>query len=635
MGYDMILMDLNKIFNEIEETKDQKKKWSLLFDEALEKIQYLSMARGKGLVSTVFVPGQEQMTDLFINNMIKVLQKLMKKKTPDLERFAATKRSFVHLVKKLTPEIDVQSILVSVYEDYEKLVKKDPKHNNTLINLMIQHAEELIEENEVNQAALRYYRIIILIRKNKGFLEQYEQKLTTALSRYSHLLLGLYDFSGVLEKNKETLYIIDPKYALDKHNLHRDLIDNYKEIESILVNIHFDVRDHLLSDCYYQLSDLHIRLSLVDEALSYLDKRLSLLEEMAKEFDITKQADPSIDIGITKSKIADVQLGRQNFDVAFTQSTEAVEILENMNNRYGKLEEELGFASIILASIAFNMDRMNDEYTNIAVRGWDMYGSKLKGYEPFPFFAFPSVSPIFVGLQKTYRFKDAIVFGNKILASLKFNLKVMGEEMKSNIFTRETFVYGMLAMVYLRMKKPQEGFDLINRHYEFLLNEYKIKENMHDSMNVNTYVQILYFMAIAASGIDDYKLVIRLSEEVIEYMPDNPQLLNLYAWSLMKLNKLDEANVYARKALSIENNMSIAWDTLANILEKQNNNSEAEEAYKKSLELDDGSSEVWKNYGDFLKKLGRGEEAEAALKRAQEILEKEEKILKKAEELSE
>ncbi|MCE7747228.1 MAG: hypothetical protein GPJ51_02455 [Candidatus Heimdallarchaeota archaeon] len=619
MGYDMVLMDLNEIFNEIESTKNEEEKWSLLFDKALEKIQVLYLSKGKGQISSVIVPGLDSMSGVFLKNMAKCMQELMKLETPNLEKFAKTKIYFVYLVRKLAPKIDVDEIYESVYSDFEELAKTDSKHYDTLITFMKSLAEELIEESEPRQATIKYKEIVDFIRENKDNMQHYEQIMASTLSRYSHMLRLIFDFSGALEEHKKTIEKIDPRYVQDELSLYGDLIQYYQEIELLLNGNDFEERNSLLSDCYLKLSDLKFIFEEIDEGLNYLNKRLNLLQEIVKEFDITKQTDPKIDIGITKSKIAEIKFGMGNPSEAFNEALEAVEILETMHSKYGRLEKDLGFASLILASIAYNTDQMNERIVEIAVRGWDMHGSNLKENEPFPFFAFSSFTPIVEGLDKANRTEEAIKAGQKILDSLEFNMSVMGEEMKSAIITRQTYVYGTLSILNIKMKKEQEAFNLLKGFADHLLNEYKLKEKLHDSSNFTTYVQLMYFMVFAASAIEDYELSVYHAEEVLNYMPDNPQILNIYAWSLMKLSRFDEAEIHARKALSANDTIANTWDTLANILEGQGKTKQAEEAYKKSLEIDDKAKTVWENYGEFLKKQGRDKEAEEAFSNVKEL----------------
>ena len=65
-----------------------------------------------------------------------------------------------------------------------------------------------------------------------------------------------------------------------------------------------------------------------------------------------------------------------------------------------------------------------------------------------------------------------------------------------------------------------------------------------------------------------------------------PMALNDLAWLLLQREAYEEAEAFAREALSINENQPVPWSTLGNILMRKGQLDEAEEALSRSLSLD-------------------------------------------------
>ena len=123
--------------------------------------------------------------------------------------------------------------------------------------------------------------------------------------------------------------------------------------------------------------------------------------------------------------------------------------------------------------------------------------------------------------------------------------------------------------------------------------------------------------ASAAAG--DWSNAFLSYEQSLELDPDNPVVLNNYAYYLSTRDRnLDKAERMARKALSLEPNNPSYLDTMGWIHYKKGEYEKAEKHIRKSLDTGRASAEVMEHLGDVLDKLNRTEEAQMWWKKALE-----------------
>ncbi|MEM7654901.1 MAG: tetratricopeptide repeat protein [Bacteroidota bacterium] len=108
-------------------------------------------------------------------------------------------------------------------------------------------------------------------------------------------------------------------------------------------------------------------------------------------------------------------------------------------------------------------------------------------------------------------------------------------------------------------------------------------------------------------------------QRAVTLTPEDDLLLNNYAYFLAeRMERLDDAEKMAQKAVSKEPNQASYLDTYGWILYQQGKYEQAEIQLKKATELGDGAV-IHEHYGDVLFKLGKKEAAVEQWKKAQEI----------------
>jgi|GEM_PF-798641 predicted Zn-dependent protease len=108
-------------------------------------------------------------------------------------------------------------------------------------------------------------------------------------------------------------------------------------------------------------------------------------------------------------------------------------------------------------------------------------------------------------------------------------------------------------------------------------------------------------------------------EEGLKVFPDNPFLLNDYAYYLsLRKSRLDQAEQMAKKALDKRPNSSAVQDTYGWIAFLKGDFGTAEHWLKRAAE-NGGSAEVWEHLGDVYHAMKEAEKAENAWKKAIEM----------------
>lgn len=123
-----------------------------------------------------------------------------------------------------------------------------------------------------------------------------------------------------------------------------------------------------------------------------------------------------------------------------------------------------------------------------------------------------------------------------------------------------------LFQLYQGLKKNQDGLNVLEKHIETYPKDLKVTTLLADR----------YLRQMSEKAVPLYKNLIEINE-------NNTFALNNLAWLLSVKNKLDEAELYARKAVTIAPNNPHILDTLGNILVKQGNKTEAIKVLKQAL----------------------------------------------------
>lgn len=110
-----------------------------------------------------------------------------------------------------------------------------------------------------------------------------------------------------------------------------------------------------------------------------------------------------------------------------------------------------------------------------------------------------------------------------------------------------------------------------------------------------------------------------LLEQIVKDFPSAAEGMNKLAFILSKENENEEALLYYRASLRIDENDDMTHNAIARLLAVMNKNEEAEEHYKSAIKIDDNYEVTWFNYASLLLAQGKVEEAKEMFQKALEI----------------
>jgi len=107
-----------------------------------------------------------------------------------------------------------------------------------------------------------------------------------------------------------------------------------------------------------------------------------------------------------------------------------------------------------------------------------------------------------------------------------------------------------------------------------------------------------------------------LLEGIVNDFPDAAEGMNKLAFILSKQNENDEALLYYKASLRIDEHDDMTHNAIAKLLSVMNKKKEAEEHYKLALKIDDNYEITWFNYAMLMVSLGRIDEAKEMFSKA-------------------
>lgn len=107
-----------------------------------------------------------------------------------------------------------------------------------------------------------------------------------------------------------------------------------------------------------------------------------------------------------------------------------------------------------------------------------------------------------------------------------------------------------------------------------------------------------------------------LLEEVVKDFPSAAEGMNKLAFILSKQDENEEALLYYRASLRIDDSDDMTHNAIAKLLVVMNKNDEAQEHYKSALEIDDNYEITWFNYANLMLSLGKVDEAKEMFQKA-------------------
>ena len=107
-----------------------------------------------------------------------------------------------------------------------------------------------------------------------------------------------------------------------------------------------------------------------------------------------------------------------------------------------------------------------------------------------------------------------------------------------------------------------------------------------------------------------------LLEGIVKDFPANAEGMNKLAFILSKQGENEEALLYYRASLRIDENDDMTHNAIAKLLALMGKNEEVEEHYKAALAIDDNYEITWFNYASYMLSLGKVEEAKEMFTKA-------------------
>lgn len=109
-------------------------------------------------------------------------------------------------------------------------------------------------------------------------------------------------------------------------------------------------------------------------------------------------------------------------------------------------------------------------------------------------------------------------------------------------------------------------------------------------------------------------------DKALKFFPDNPTLLNNYAYYLsIRKERLDEAEKMSKKSLALAPDQGTFLDTYGWILYQQGNYQKALKYIQQAIDQSQDDGTLWEHLGDVKYKLGLNEEAIDAWKKAKQF----------------
>jgi len=110
-----------------------------------------------------------------------------------------------------------------------------------------------------------------------------------------------------------------------------------------------------------------------------------------------------------------------------------------------------------------------------------------------------------------------------------------------------------------------------------------------------------------------------LLEQIVKDFPSVAEGMNKLAFILSKQGENEEALLYYRASLRLDENDDMTHNAIAKLLENMDKNEEAQEHYKSAISIDDNYEITWFNYANLMLSLGKIDEAKEMFNKALEI----------------
>ena len=181
----------------------------------------------------------------------------------------------------------------------------------------------------------------------------------------------------------------------------------------------------------------------------------------------------------------------------------------------------------------------------------------------------------------------------------------------SNIFS----IQYILGLSYSRIKMNDEAINFYNRALSIRPNS----------------INVLHSMAILYDEIGEWLKSDKIYDQLIKNNPSDAQAFNNYAYSLVERNKkLDEALIYAKKAIELEPKNPSYLDTIGWVYFKMNDIKRARRFIEESINIQGDNAVVLEHLGDILMKSNDSVNALVFYKKAYQFDKQNSQLKKKA-----
>jgi len=158
--------------------------------------------------------------------------------------------------------------------------------------------------------------------------------------------------------------------------------------------------------------------------------------------------------------------------------------------------------------------------------------------------------------------------------------------------------------------------DLMRYYFDIFGRQVIIDKNVIKLNAIDYFFRGFAYMVMDINHLKDAEETFR---KALEIKPKFEQAWAKLGNVLVDQNRLKEAEDIFRKALEIDQNFADVWHNLGNLFQKQKQPKEAEDAYRKALKIDPNDSKKWYNLGILLQEQKRPNETEKAYRNALQI----------------
>ena len=185
----------------------------------------------------------------------------------------------------------------------------------------------------------------------------------------------------------------------------------------------------------------------------------------------------------------------------------------------------------------------------------------------------------------------------------------------SETFSSIFSIQYILGLSYSRIKMNDEAINFYNRALSIRPNS----------------INVLHSMAILYDEIGEWLKSDKIYDQLIKNNPSDAQAFNNYAYSLVERNKkLDEALIYAKKAIELEPKNPSYLDTIGWVYFKMNDIKRARRFIEESINIQGDNAVVLEHLGDILMKSNDSVNALVFYKKAYQFDKQNSQLKKKA-----